>query len=140
MRDDFGLSPVMAFDYIYAFFQNCYHLRDWLKNSAAVSEEALRHFMSGNVEMGICRDIANGTKHLRIHSPSIDANPSIGREYHPPGWPGKRPGTTESYFILIEQAGAGQEVRYDLVDLADRCVTHWTAFLKQEGLLDHEPV
>lgn len=123
-RDDFGLAPVVTFDYIYAFFQNCYHLRDWLRNSGAVKEDVLQQFMTGNVEMGVCRDIANGTKHLRITSPSVDAAPSIGREYHPVGWPGKRPGTTESYFILLEHSDTRQVIRYDLIDLADRCVTH----------------
>lgn len=133
--DDATPAPFIAFDYLYAFFQNCFHLRDWLKNDGAVSEKSLRSFMSGNIEMAVCRDIANGTKHFRINRPSVDALPSIGREYHPPDSIGKRAGTTESYFVILEDRTSHAEVRFDLQDLADKCVNSWQTLLRTEGLL-----
>jgi hypothetical protein len=134
-RDDLMISPITAFDYLYAFFQNCYHLRDWLKNSGALSESDLQRFMTDNMAMAVCRDIANGTKHLKITSPTMDANPAFGREYHPPRWPGKRPGTSESYFVLIEDPANGTVSRFDLQDLAGRCLAEWEVLLRAKGLL-----
>lgn len=134
-RDDLSITPITAFDYLYAFFQNCYHLRDWLKNSGTLSESDLQSFMTDNEAMAVCRDIANGTKHLRITTPSIDANPAFGREYHPAGWPGKRPGTSESYFVLLEDRTTKAESRFDLQDLAARCLAEWEHLLRSRGLV-----
>jgi len=129
-----GMSP---FDYLYAFFQNCYHLRDFLKNSNAVTQASLDAFMNATPAMALCRQIANGTKHLTL-DPSrtkLDVLPSIGREYHPAGWPGKRAGTNEEYFILIEEPSTGEVQRVDLQNLSDECVEAWTGFLRNEHLL-----
>ena len=134
-RDDATISPTTAFDYLYAFFQNCYHLRDWLENDGAISDRRLQSFMTGNVELAVCRDIANGTKHFRIQSPSIDSTPAIVREYHPVGWPGKRPGTSESYAVILEDRRSKVELLFDLQDLANRCVSSWRGLLQAEGLL-----
>lgn len=92
--------------------------------------------MTGNIEMAVCRDIANGTKHLRVNRPTLDAKPTIGREYHSADWPGKRPGTKESYFIILEDRQTQAEIRFDLQDLAGRCVRSWQELLRAEGLLN----
>jgi hypothetical protein len=77
-------------DFLYAYFQNYYYLRDWLPNSGTVTTEALNEFFRLNEPMGVCRDICNGTKHWRIdHRPSVDADFSMGREYVPAAWPGE---------------------------------------------------
>lgn len=36
------ITLATAFDELYAFFQNCFHLRDWLKNDGAFSEQRLQ--------------------------------------------------------------------------------------------------
>jgi hypothetical protein len=129
-----GMPP---FDYLYAFFQNCYHLRDFLKNSNAVTQASLDAFIKATPAMALCRQIANGTKHLVLDSSKtkLDVRPSIGREYHPTGWPGKRTGTNEEYFILVEEPATGDVQRFDLQDLADQCVEAWMGFLRNEHLL-----
>jgi len=102
-RDDLGISPTTAFDYLYAFFQNCYHLRDWLKNAGAASDAELQAFMTGNHEMAICRDIANGTKHLRISAPSVDAKPSIRARVSPSGFAQQAPWHNRELFCLARR-------------------------------------
>lgn len=68
-------------DDIYAFFQNCYHLRYWIENPNPKLKGSLKSFFKNHVEMQICRDICNGTKHLNLTHPSIDDNFNIYREY-----------------------------------------------------------
>jgi hypothetical protein len=116
-------------DFLYAYFQNCYHLHDWLVNSGAVTPEKLQKFFYFNTPMGVCRDVCNGTKHWRIDRPSMDAQFSIGREYVPADWPSTRPQVNESWFIIC---GDG---KYDVFELADTCMALWDSFLHENGLL-----
>src|SRR5579859_4316773 len=56
-------------DDAYAFFQNCYHLKDWLKNDGAYthhSDRDIEDFVSGTSALAICADICNGQKHLDL--------------------------------------------------------------------------
>lgn len=72
-------------DIVYAFFQNCWHIKDWILNSTNINDSQksnIKAFFYQNTDMKICRDIANGTKHLTIKKPSIDPNISFSkREY-----------------------------------------------------------
>ena len=112
-------------DDVYAFFMNCYHLRDWLTKSEVVDPKELSQFFKYNRDMGLCRDICNGLKHLNISRPSIDADFSFGREYVPANAPGYN---NERLFIFAD----GKFL--DIFDLADRCVWHWQYFLSERGL------
>lgn len=56
-------------DMLAAFFQNCWHLKDWIKNDAVAPrtlagpiEELCGHYRS----LLLCADVANGTKHLTL--------------------------------------------------------------------------
>lgn len=105
-------------DLVFTFFQNCYLLREWVAISRDVPTEELDDFMKKNIEMRVCRDIANGTKHFHLTRPSLDAEFSIGREYMPDndGNPG------HNWFVI-----AGE--KYDLFDLANQCMNLWEQFL-----------
>jgi len=66
-------------DEIYAFFINCYHLKDWIKNDDAVSiegKEKLEKFIKGSDYMNICEKVCNGIKHL-----NRDKLNGIGRDF-----------------------------------------------------------
>ena len=76
-------------------------------------------------ELRLCRDICNGTKHLAISRPSLDADLAIGREYVPAHWPGVRPHVNETWFVI-----AGGK-KYDLFELADRCLALWEDFVAE---------
>ncbi len=116
------------YDFLYAFFQNCHYLRDWLIKADAVPREKLNEFYQANRELQICRDICNGTKHFDVTNPSVDPEFAIGREYVPANWPGKRPHVNETWFII-----AGGH-KYDLFELAHRCMRLWEAFLAENSL------
>jgi hypothetical protein len=69
-------------DVLFAFFQNCWHLYDWLKNSNALSVQTLDDFFREEETMKLCYDICIGTKHLRIAYPKASFNAlAIAREY-----------------------------------------------------------
>ena|SRR5467141_194660 len=67
-------------DEVCAFFQNCYHLKDWLKNDQAASAKVsdVEAFSSGSTNLRLCADLANGSKHLTLTTPRGDPNTRIG--------------------------------------------------------------
>ena len=58
-------------DEVYAFFLNCYHLKDWIKNdeSIGVAEAEVEDFINNNNDLKLCGDICNNNKHLTLDSP-----------------------------------------------------------------------
>lgn len=69
-------------DVLYAFFQNCWHLKDWVVNSGSLDKKIVDNFFHSNSDLKICRDLANGSKHLIIRDPSIDSDISVSnRKY-----------------------------------------------------------
>lgn len=114
--DTVGLDDL---DLVYAFFQNSWHLRDWIEKTSGVAKAELDCFVSANQALRLCRDLANGTKHFSISSPSVDAHPSILREYLPPPIGGGQAGHR---WLVI----AGE--RRDLFGLADECMSLWERF------------
>ena len=125
------------FDDVYAFFQNCYHLRDWLEKSGSVGADKLTTFFRDHYEMQLCRDICNGTKHFNLTNPSIDADFSMVREYVPENWPGDK----QRGHVIVHEAIDKKNTKsrknfigFNLIELADRCVGLWSEFLKQNKL------
>jgi hypothetical protein len=65
-------DPSDRCDFLYAFFENAFHLRDWLKDTGAESDVDLDRFFAENADMRLCRDLANSHKH---YSRAALANP-----------------------------------------------------------------
>src|SRR5580700_4784964 len=71
-------------DEIYAFFLNCYHLKDWIRNDPnapqAVQQMVEKH-INANRPLRLCADICNSLKHLRLDPrfpPRSGENPTLG--------------------------------------------------------------
>lgn len=131
-----GEDEDQFFDYAYAFFQNCFQMRDWLKHSGKVPVSQLNTFMGGHLELKLCRDICNGSKHFTITDPSVDADFSLAREYVPRGWPGEQ---RRGHILFHEVTKTGQKTSkslqgMNLAELADRCVKLWQGFLEDNQL------
>jgi hypothetical protein len=90
-------------DEIYAFFLNCYHLKDWIKCDSAVpvkDQQAVEDHITANRSLRLCADICNASKHLKLETKKdgthgrSNENPTFGRthaalqiNYHPQsGW------------------------------------------------------
>jgi hypothetical protein len=112
-------------DFLIAFFTACFHLRDWLKDTG-VGHESLNALFQANVEMRVCRDIANGFKHSRIdREPFYDSGLSVIREYVPSNWPSDLGHSNTRWSVV-----AGDD-KLDLIELANRCVALWDAYLSK---------
>lgn len=116
-------SSAEQLDFLIAFFVVCFHLRDWLKDSG-LDAGRLNALFKENIELRICRDIANGFKHSRLdREPFHDQAFSVVREHVPAGWPSNLGHSNARWSIV-----AGDD-KLDLIELASRCVSIWDAFL-----------
>ena len=109
------------FDFTYAFFQNCYHLRDWMVSNSAATKDEMEMLFASSVELQLCRDICNATKHFQYDRPSIDPHPRIGREWDP--WEKERHG----WYLYSDK-------RRPISELVHNCVAAWDRFLDEKGL------
>ena len=107
-------------DYLYAFFENAFHLRDWLRDTGEVAEADLAKFFEVNEEMRLCRDLANSHKHYSLRHASQSAPPSEVREY----WPGGGNFTADVSLTILSEGK-----KYDAFVLAKRILDRWEEFI-----------
>ena len=68
-------------DEVYAFFMNCYHLKDWIKNNPAAASVAItvEVYIDNNPELLLCADICNGLKHFHFDGDRSGENPEFSK-------------------------------------------------------------
>jgi hypothetical protein len=118
-----------------AFFQNCHHLKDWLRHDPAsgVTKADVHAYIGAHAELELCRDLCNGTKHL-LHGNadfgaknlllSLDEGEGAG-------------GATIRVRFVVETVTGAETGAYEL---ATRCVELWNDFLRIRGLLNALPI
>jgi len=113
-------------DEVYAFFQNCYHLKDWIKNdeSAGVTAKKVEEFINNNKELCLCADICNGTKHLMLTKPRSGQDPRFGQRKFKVQVGGSP--TTISVKYSIDTSGG----LVDAFELATKCLQAWENFIR----------
>lgn len=117
-------SPEDAEDFLYAFFQNCYHLRDWVLTE--LSSTDVDSFVSDSLPLRICRDVANLTKHFVLErKPAQGHELSVLREYAGPG-KGWFEGDTRLVIVTNYQ---NDGIILDAREVARECVRLWCTFL-----------
>jgi hypothetical protein len=59
-----------AVDTVQSFFEATHHLKDWLGNdsSSGVTKADGDSLINGSLNLQLCADLANGSKHLRLIS------------------------------------------------------------------------
>lgn len=108
-------------DFMYACFQSIFHLKDWLIQESSIKKDEVFEFINSNKEIGICRDICNGTKHYNITSPSVDEKFGFIRSYNPFH---KQFNSPKWNVVLC----AGGET-YKPIDLINKCIILWNEFI-----------
>jgi len=119
-------------DIVIAFFQNCYHLRDWLEASQLELREDIKKVFHDSFEMGACRDMCHGFKHKALSNPSHDADFNLYREY--------------DYFetknnptkYRVAFAHEYDIKKFDLFELVEAWFLLWKDFLGRKGLLPNQ--
>ncbi len=122
-----GVAGEEATDFLYAFFQSAYHIRDWLQNSGAASKASLDALMSANHSLQLCRDVCNGSKHFAL-DPRRGKTDHIGlmREYVPPQV-GQSTGSSRPRLLVFESRDGGIEFKY-IDELIAECLATWQGF------------
>jgi hypothetical protein len=126
-------SPTDVYqDDVYAFFQNCYHLKDWLKNdvSSASVVRDVEALISASPELSLCADLANGSKHLKLTRHRVDPDARVGQRDYSLDIGSQ--GITIAVRYVIEAGGSS----YEAVALAESCYRTWEDYLLAKHLLD----
>jgi hypothetical protein len=123
-----GRNPDLddAEDFVYAFCQSAYHLRDWLRKSGAASQAELDALMQSTPALKLCRDVCNGSKHLTLDDTTTTERIGLMREYIPPFTKGETGGVRPRLFAFEDLSGSVQLV--DISELMRECATAWRNF------------
>ena len=134
-------------DLIYAFFQNCWHLKDWLKEDDRVrtlvkSDCGKKKKREGNgcgvcIEcfaicddyLSICSDMCNGSKHSNLKLAKRDKDTDMRKTILKVGVDQDRKLSITGEFVILCK---GKE--YNALELARSCMTRWTTFISKYGL------
>jgi len=113
-------------DDIYAFFMNCYHLKDWIKEdpSAASVANKVENYINNNPELSLCADICNGLKHFHFTGYRSGENPEFGKTKAELNF-GSGPTTIALKYEIKTKSGS-----IDAFDLATKCIKAWEVFIK----------
>ncbi len=113
-----------------AFFENCFHLRDWILNDerSGNARNAVKAFVNVMQCMQVCAEIANSRKHLKLTRTRRKQHPAPGSR----GFDLKRGGTTPT--IRVSYTIATASGPRDAFQLATECVEAWKAFFRHHGL------
>ncbi len=118
-------------DEIYAFFMNCYHLKDWVRQDSAVPrvvQESVEGYINANRSLKLCADICNSLKHLTLTSQRSGESPTFGTKKFGVALGGEPPAIKLKY--QIDATGG----TVDAFKLATDCVDAWNGFLSSKGL------
>jgi hypothetical protein len=125
IRAESNQSPQWQ-DAVYTFFQDCYHLKDWVKNDpAAPNQSAVEKFITNSASLSLCADICNGSKHLKLTSSRSGGTPQLKgyeasfRPIQSSNW--------RKYYGTIRVESNGKV--HDAFDLAQQCISEWKTFL-----------
>lgn len=129
MNDGFtghGEPSEYHFDDMLAFFQNCLHLRDWLEEDKFISKNISMEpkvYLNSTGCLAICRDLANGTKHMKLRPNSIKS----GSE--PKRGPRRMEATMGSQIISLSTTIEHNGKMIDAFTLATECMAAWKKYL-----------
>lgn len=112
------------------FFNQCYHLKDWLKKEHPDLATTIEQHISNTPCLAIAADYCNSLKHAGLTRATPRSGQHIeNRNVHIKMDFGRGgPITSSSASVTL-----GDQQR-DVLDLATQCVDAWNSFLKDSGL------
>lgn len=125
-------------DEVYAFFQNCYHLKDWLRNdpaSSALVSPDIESTISNSPNLSLCADLCNGSKHLVLaRNVRSSADTHVGNRHFEVGLSAGAGSDSPPRIAVKYEVESGGNV-YDAFTVAQACVQEWGTYLKGKGFL-----
>jgi hypothetical protein len=128
-------------DDVVAFFINCHHLKDWVKNDpfalehGSLTRTGVEDFVNASAELRICGDVCNGSKHFLLdpnRSSTQDASTSIAKTAHSL-YLGAYTPVYAAYFEVVSSGKSR-----DAFELATSCLAQWDQYLQEHSLLPSE--
>jgi hypothetical protein len=139
-REQDELTSEHYLDEVYAFFQNCFHLKDWLRQDPASASAVgdVESVINNSLNLGLCADLCHGSKHMKLtrkvrvsrDTRITHQDAQIGVHDYALGTGPEVPSTFAAQY-QVEAAGK----TYDAFDIAKGCVAEWETYLKAKGLL-----
>ena len=118
-------------DKVYAFFINCYHLKDWIINDDSIQinrkerKQLVENFINQNECMRICADICNGIKHLKLQRIRSDKQPEFkSKHYSLTLGGGVEPIISVKFYVETAKG------KVDAFVLATECLRKWVEFIE----------
>ena len=129
-------SSDQARDALLHFYQDAYHLKDWIKNDSEVPTSGVETWINEAPPLRLCADLCNGSKHLKLtRSRTCDLGTSLaGQDVTVRPGPIGHPASPPLHRWKVESGGQSR----DAVKLAGDVVRDWRSWLRSEGLLDSE--
>jgi hypothetical protein len=112
-------------DDVFAFFLNCYHLKDWIKNdpSAGRMSNLVEDYINKCEALSICADLCNGLKHLTLEKSRSGQYPEFGAKTHRLTLGTVPTRISIGYLIVTDKK------QYDAFELAEQCILDWESFI-----------
>jgi len=113
----------MYIDDVYAFFINCYHLKDWIQHDDSSSlKNAVGDFGRDSVSFQICRDLCLGAKHLHVDDPKSNLkDKKLGRKHFD-----YDVSSNVIRVTIFVETDAGEK---EVLPIAEKCMREWREFL-----------
>jgi hypothetical protein len=128
-------------DEVYSFFQNCYHLKDWLLNdpTTGVVRGDVEAYISASQDLSICADICNGSKHLDLSKGNFRPRSGVdtkiqGRQYSVSFGSSLANPQDETPTISVRYIVISAGHTFDAFTLAESCMKDWRTYLQGERL------
>lgn len=124
-----GRDSVDYDDDLWAFFQNSWHLKDWIKHDPSISKDSRDRILKAaeaSKDLQVCADLANRSKHFKLTNKRRDAEVTSRNISVFPG--ANRP--SESTHIITLDDGSQLVAQ----ELAERVMVVWGQIIAAEGL------
>lgn len=118
-------------DLMWAFFQNAWHIKDWIKNDPTIAEEVKRAVVTdvhATESLLLCADLANGSKHFG----TAPARDKIGANDQAIELSHGADGRVITDHVIV----TGNDQRLTAIELARWVLMDWHAILVRHHLLD----
>ncbi len=125
-RTYFGISEFYE-DEIFAFFLNCYHLKDWIKNdpSSGDLKDLVEPYINNSQALSICADLCNGLKHFKRDPSRVRKNAEFGPKTETISQ-GKDSASIAISYTIITDTGT-----FDAFEIAQHCLVDWETFFRR---------
>ena len=117
-------------DNLWAFFQNCWHVKDWLRHDPNISKgvkDEIWDQVKANPYLPIVADLANGSKHF-----ATDPNLEWVGAAEAPTQVAKNADGTWTFTHIVDLPDGS---RLTALELAERAMAEWQKILKAHDLL-----